>query len=585
MVHPIPIRCCSHRTSKNAISSVQQTSTAQSELSVATYNSGLLPFKFNPGLADLLFPLITTPYPFTRFTETRRRKDRTDQKESFVVESAPVFLAHASSYVGPLPRLSVDNISLFYGIVPHVEKNKKLLCTTIVPSSTFSPLSIFIGGSRGPSEIYFSSCNEISGTRAVQVTLEAAFNVDLGSTHAAHAAVDSRTLGLIINHSYGLYKRLFNDTITILHLTWTVTIPSEPQALTTGAHSETDRVGPLTGFDMESIQLNRIYDFKGYHSSHRGTVVIPLLASEAAEPKDMLRYAVIFESVILEVYLCYREREFARSCGLSPYMFHLKSTRKMKDRMPVEKQLALGYSTGSGQPCTETWDLLTPALSALRRQAIDGETLRRWEQHIDRFLSPEEDPEIRELLKLQPFKDMEDFRNALDKISAKDHRKMVAFIRLSLRHLAELESLDRRHLSTCIGFCPPDDVDSLPNLPAPPRNVAIHNIINASKSFAEQIKSRLHTLQFSDLPIQDVVHLLHVLNSHSDLHPTLTTLNFCRIRESGDSESEELIGSIKSTLKRHSIICLHFDRRRSLLQESELQDAVKNSRKAWIRCA
>ncbi|KAF9259901.1 hypothetical protein L218DRAFT_630141 [Marasmius fiardii PR-910] len=180
---------------------------------------------------------------------------------------------------------------------------------------------------------------------------------------------------------------------------------------------------------------------------------------------------------------------------------------------------------------------------------------------------------------------MEDLRNAFDKISAKDHCKMVAFIRLSLRHLAELESLDRRHLSTCIGLCPPDDVDSLPNLPAPPRNVAIHNIINASKSFAEQIKSRLHTLQFSDLPIQDVVHLLHVLNSHSDLHPTLTTLNFCRIRESGDSESEELIGSIKSTLKRHSIICLHFDRRRSLLQESELQDAVKNSRKAWMRRA
>ncbi|KAF9259898.1 hypothetical protein L218DRAFT_1079653 [Marasmius fiardii PR-910] len=375
-------------------------------------------------------------------------------------------------------------------------KYKKLLCTTILPNSTFSPLSIFIGEGTGPS-IYLSSCHEIPGTRAVQVTLETRSNDHSGPVHATHGALDLRTLHLIEKHSRELFNRLFNVTVPKLDLTWIITIQSNSPANT---YTQLPNVS-LTVADREYIQLSQIDDFKGDCCNRRDTMVIPSLPSAAVEPKVILQYAMIFESAVLEAYLLCKEHEFAESHCLCrcPHMFRhviFEGTRRIKDRISAERQRALGVSTASGESCAEMWDLLTSALCALRQQGINSETLRGWKNIIHKLINAGEGPKIRDLLELQPFKDIEGLWSILESesISVEEHRNLMDFIRLSL-HRLEAEAQSRR--LDCLALRSSDFSLFSPNLPAPPRpprNVVVCKAThNASKMWLTSFESFIHS--------------------------------------------------------------------------------------------
>ncbi|KAK1227986.1 hypothetical protein PQX77_008988 [Marasmius sp. AFHP31] len=95
----------------------------------------------NPPIS--FFPLITTSQHLSRLISSISYAGawEKENKEKFIVEIADDFLAAATAYVGPLPRLDVEaleGILLYFGIVPDVNESceRKLLCMTICRSDS-----------------------------------------------------------------------------------------------------------------------------------------------------------------------------------------------------------------------------------------------------------------------------------------------------------------------------------------------------------------------------------------------------------------------------------------------------------------
>ncbi|KAG7096436.1 hypothetical protein E1B28_003873 [Marasmius oreades] len=596
---PIPFLSKSTTCTINGLPPLRQLPTTQSDLSSPSYDS--------EPLTDFLFPLISTPHHLTRLTSASGHEDPVrrwgkGQRETFIVESAAEFLTHASSYVGPLCRLSIENISLYYGIIPGHGPDasiRKLLCTTILPRSTVSPLSIFMDGNVRPSAIHSSSCGDLPGTKAVQVTLQSEFD-----DSDTHPLVDTRTFNRIVKHSYDLFNRLFNDTCPTLDLSWTVSIPSgrRPEIHPDFQAPRCQTQIPLTAFDKDYIQLSQMCEFKGEHSFYRGIMTVPVLTSDseaagsssAADNIQLVQYAAMFESAILEVQLCCKVHEFARSRGLSRVMSrHLifEWTRRMENRILGEKRVferrAMGLSTGStsGHPYGEMWDSLA---SVLRVLPFKGPMVEKWNEHIHDFINVEEGPDIQELFILKPFTDMDHLRNTLLRVFVEpdtnnfteDYRSMVTFVRSSLLRLNNFQSSE---LFKPVDLCGPDSANFLP-----PNMTIRKDTHGISKAFADQIHT-VHTLQISGLRMQGVLHLLHILSdSHLESLTTLTTLSFSHIRDLFVRDvNETVVRLISSILAKHNILCLVFDRCRSLprMVLESLQETIQVNRREWMRRA
>ncbi|KAG7096444.1 hypothetical protein E1B28_003880 [Marasmius oreades] len=540
---------------------------------------------------DTLFPLITTPHHLSQLSSCSLHDRpmggyRTDQREGFIIESAGNFLATATTYVGPLRHLQVENISLFYSIVPyvnHADEAIKFLCTTALHSGSNASISIFTGGSKIPHAVYSSHCDELHGTRALQVTLEN----DITNHPDSIDILDTRTFNLIVDHSYNLFSQLLGGkAFPKLELLWTVTFPSHP------APNYPEITVPLTKFDEQYIRLCQTYDLKGDYCSRRGTRIIRVFSDPPAGSLQhalLAEYGVIMESTVLEMYLCCIEHDFTQVWGLPSVISRrliLEWIRKMQVRIDVERRQCASRFSDEPTEILETWDSLALELRALRLPDSLA-VLQKWRKPLKAWLTMENIADAEELFELRPLSKLRHLKNALLPVFQTRiygiYDRMVAFLRPTLVFLDQLVHNDSNSPSLFDRVDVPGSADL-----SPPHTVV--NIRKASEDELSALAAQTHlfrTLQFRTVSHSGLQALLTVLDSNPQPPTALTTLNFRDIQYSFGRLDDAVVKLISSILtKNDNLICLVFDNCHvDDATLDHLRETIKNNREQWVRRA
>ncbi|KAL0056792.1 hypothetical protein AAF712_016597 [Marasmius tenuissimus] len=417
----------------------------------------------DPDISDLRlspFPLITSPQFLSQFTMTAMFAGtwRQDEKDSLIVENIEEFLAAATPYIGPLRRLELEelkDILLYCGIVPNGDR--KLLCMTACRNdSRWASVTIFVDGGT-PYATYISRSRDLPGTRALRVTLENEVQSD------SVAVVDQRTLDLLIDYSYRLFSRLcsVDTSINQLPLSWTITLPPLP-------NSENMRQSILlTEQDKAYIRTRQIQNLKGDYCMMRGDLLLGVfpLNWTAKWHDEMVEWALLLESAVMEAYLCILDHQFVQSTSLSPThsrRIALEWVRSMEDRILSEKEgcrrrrraadptLFFRYET--------TYDLLVRELRSLRQLPIGSTVLESWKGLIATIMDqPNELPAIPRLFKLPPIQRLENLSHFLLPRFAMDspcesnvptwmYHNMIASLRSSLYRLRDARASSFRDI-------------------------------------------------------------------------------------------------------------------------------------------
>ncbi|KAJ8092983.1 hypothetical protein PM082_011303 [Marasmius tenuissimus] len=507
------------------------------------------------------FPLITTPRLLSQLTTPYKfaLAWHKDEKDSFIVENADDFFATAAPYIGPLPRLEMEELKgilLYYSIIPDVNATceRKLLCMTICRTeSKWASISVFIDGDSSYT-VFTSHSQDVPGTRALRVVLENKAQLE------SITIIDRQTLDLLTDHSFRLFSRLCavdNPVNNQLALSWNVTLPSSPHPGIIG------KAVPLTKADKDYIRMRQMNDTKGDYTEQRGNLLLGVFRTVQAT-----EWGLILESAVMEVYLCILEHRFVRPISPSPNHFRrlaLEWIQGMEDRIALEK--ATCHRRWGNRPDQSaalfnyetTYDVLVQELRSLRQATSDSIALRSWEKTIAIIMDhPKRSPAISELFELPLLKSLGYARKGLLPLFTVDgqadvptpvYHNMVGFLRSSLCRLRDAKgsSLD-------------DRIDPYgPGSPefSPPYTQIRQYSEGTSKSLSLQIESVRFLQIYSHSHVNsnrfalDVLHLLHSfppLLSLTSVLPNNLLLN---------NETRQLIVSI---LQRHrGIIYLLFD--------------------------
>ncbi|KAJ8092798.1 hypothetical protein PM082_023627 [Marasmius tenuissimus] len=334
---------------------------------------------------DHIFPLITSPHPLRLLTERLSSfiiGQDTQWRQSFVAHYVEDFLTGVSPYVGPLGRIEIDGSSIYYAILADVshESSRKLLCATAVPrGARWNSLTFLVGGGKHQHTIFASRTRQLPGTNALEVAFVEEFEGE------STGFLDSRAINLIIDYSNTLFHRLVAppDMDSNLHLSWSLAFFDAPSP------SLTETLAPLSYLDSEYMRIGQICDLKGDCClSKSGRLIgdtIPDVGS--SEDRSIYKeYALIFESAILETYLCITEHRFVKRAGLSDTLSHhlgLQWIQKMEARLSAEQLASHERISSFGGPILhgyrEIWETLSSEMRLLRLLPANSPELERWE--------------------------------------------------------------------------------------------------------------------------------------------------------------------------------------------------------------
>ncbi|KAL0068386.1 hypothetical protein AAF712_004464 [Marasmius tenuissimus] len=494
------------------------------------------------------FPLITTSRRLSRLISPINHTAgyEKENKETFVAESVHDFLSATTPHVGPLPRLTVEeleDILLYYAIVPDLDQSceRKLLCMTICRSdSKWTSISVFINGDNSHT-VFTSHSQDVPGTRALQVTLDT--EVELHST----AVTDPRTLDLLLDYSFRLFSQLCTfDTNSgnQLALSWNITLPSSlrPGTLKTSI--------ALTETDRDYLQRRQIYDLKSDYCLQRGGFLPGVFWNDTDR-----EWVLMMETAIMEVYLCILEHHFVQSISLSPSNLRplaLEWIRGMEDRISLEREARRRNWTDAHATFEyeATYDVLVRELRSLRRLHSDSVIIRRWGEIMDR---PDQSLSVSDLFALPPLHNLEKLRKGLFPIFTVNgqadvptpvYHKMIALLRSSLFRLSNMKASSLY-----------DRIDPWgPGSPefSPPYT----QIRQLSEANLSALSLQIDSVQIIEyFPWSSNVHdLLRLLDSLPP-SPSLTSLLF-----SNTSFNNEDLSLIPSIVQRHrKIMCVAFD--------------------------
>ncbi|KAL0068385.1 hypothetical protein AAF712_004463 [Marasmius tenuissimus] len=494
------------------------------------------------------FPLITTPHYLSQLTSPINHTAgwEKENKQTFVAESVHDFLAAATPAVGPLPRLTVEeleDILLYYAIVPDLDESceRKLLCMTICRSdSRWTSISIFIDGDKSHA-VFTSRSQDLPGTRALQVTLDAEVELD------SIAVIDRGILDLLLDYSFRLFSRLCTsdtDSGNQLAMSWNITLPSSlrPGNLKTSI--------ALTETDRHYLQMRQIYDLKSDYCLQRGTSLPGVFQTDAGR-----EWGLCLESAVMEIYLCFCEHRFLRFISPSSTHFHplaLEWIRGMEDRISLEREVRRRNWREAHAifQYEATYDALVRELRSLRQLHSNSIIIRRWGEIMDH---PNQLPSVSDLFALPPLRNLEKLKSALFPIFTVNgqadvptpvYHKMVTFLRSSLSRLSDIKAPS---LS--------DRID--PSGPGSPEfSPPYTRVRQLSEANLSAISLQIDSVQILEyFPWSSNVHdLLRLLDSLPP-SPSLTSLLF-----SNTSFSNEDLSLIPSIVQRHrKIMCVAFD--------------------------
>ncbi|KAL0068374.1 hypothetical protein AAF712_004452 [Marasmius tenuissimus] len=507
------------------------------------------------------FPLITTPRVLSLFTKPAKFTSgwRRYKKDSFIVEHIEDFLAAATPYMGPLRRLEMEELKgilLCCGIVPDGER--RLLCVTACRTdSQPASISIFIDGNTPLYAMYTSHSRDVPGTRALRVTLED--EVQLGSVDTI---IDRRTLDSLVDYSSRLFGRLCmtDSDLVNVPLLWTVTLPSLPSS------QKVHKQVPLTELDKAYIYTRQIQELKSDYCVLRGNMLIGVFPLNETEKwnDEMLEWAALLESTVMEVYLCICERRLVRPMALSSAhsrRLALERESSMEDRILLEKELCR-RRRADVDPKTlfqyeSTYDLLVRELRSLRQLPIGSPVLEDWERLIDTIMDqPHRLPAVSALLGLPPLQSLGNLTSSFLPLFASSRRSdfstsgypnMIALLRSSLYRLRDAKASS---------FHDPIDPWGPESPEFKPPYTRVHEV---SESASKALLGLVDEVQIIEInyayarqkPLLKALHLLDTLPSSQ----SLATVKF-----SNSWFSAEATHLVVSVLQRQpGIICLAFE--------------------------
>ncbi|KAK1230758.1 hypothetical protein PQX77_006143, partial [Marasmius sp. AFHP31] len=522
------------------------------------------------------FPLITTPRSLSQLTSPIDYAGylQKEHKGSFIAANADNFLATATAYVGPLPRLEAEelkDILLYYAIVPDVNGacERKLLCMTACRNdSQWASVSVFIDGDMSYTA-FTSHSQDFPGTRALKVALEDEVQLDSVET------IDHQTLNLLVEYSF----RLFNRLCTVeksgdqLHLSWNLALPSSLHPAKIGKSI------PLTKSDKDYIRTRQIHDLKSDYCIQRGNLLLGVFSTE-----EEVEWGLILESAIMEVYLCLLERSFVQPISPSPTHFRplvLEWVRGMEDRISLDKESCRRRWSDPTDVHTlfmyeATYDVLVRELRSLRQAPTGSITIRRWREIIGTITDhPDRLPAVSEIFELPLLKSLEYLSDELLSLFTVRGRRdnptpvycnMVAYLRSSLSRLRDTQasSLYSRidpHGPGSPEFCPP-----------------YTQIRQVSEEISRALFLQSGSVQFLEINFWDRGEVLAALRLLDSLPPSLSLTSVYFYEESFDNEALQFLTSILQ--RRRRITCLLLDRC-GPVDRTHLDKSIAANRQKW----
>ncbi|KAL0569334.1 hypothetical protein V5O48_012630 [Marasmius crinis-equi] len=527
-----------------------------------------------------IFPHITTPYTLQQLTPHGQEFAHWEkaEAESFIVESADHFLAAASLYRGPLPRLELDNTLLFIGIVPdwHGDHGIKLLCVNACrEDSKTSSISFFLRRSEraiGLFATYSSRSEAIPSTVAVRVILEDEVTGEPESV----AYMDSQTRNRIIEYSFLIFERLFNHTPRgIRRLSWTITFPTIRRQ---EQHGGNGMDVLCTKSDEEYMRLRQRYDLKGDWCLGRGNMLIGVFRAFSSPLTEL---GLVFDSTVMEISICLEEHRFIKSTNLSPAVHHLirlEGVRTMEERIRLESESRsrrLDSITALG--LEQTWEFLLRELRSFRHMPFDSQVLSDWENHITR-IGLGDIPTVADLFEHRPFNTqlphglgiqlLPSFQETDNGNSTPIFLNMVSYLRSSLSRLGHEATMG----IPLPGRIPPCDSAS-PEFVPPYRCVA-----SDALSVLDALGHRLEDVRLLELRGLERFAALNVLDRLVALppSPSLTTM----VIQNVFPQSHELPQRVSSAIKQQKMICVAFAGCIGL-HSNLFKDVIDNNRWEW----
>ncbi|KAL0068378.1 hypothetical protein AAF712_004456 [Marasmius tenuissimus] len=529
-----------------------------------------------PGPSIPRFPLITTPQSLSHLTSPIDYAGylQKEHKESFIAANADDFLASATAYVGPLPRLGAEefkDILLYYAIVPDVNGTceRKLLCMTACRNdSQWASVSVFIDGDMSYTA-FTSHSQDFPGTRALKVALENEVQLDSVET------IDHQTLNLLVEYSFRLFSRLctVEKSGDQLPLSWNVTLPSSLHPAKIGKSI------PLTESDKEYIRTRQIHDLKSDYCIQRGNLLLGVFSTE-----EEVEWGLILESAVMEVYLCILERSFVQPISPSPTYFRplvLEWVRGMEDRISLDKESCRRRWSGPTDVHAlfmyeATYDVLLRELRSLRQAPTGSTTIRRWREIIAIITDrPDQLPPVSELFELPLLKSLEYLSDELLSLFTVKGRtdiptpvycNMIAYLRSSLSRLRDTQasSLYNRidpHGPGSPEFCPP-----------------YTQIRQVSEQISRSLSLQSDSVQFLEINFWDRGQVLAALRLLDSLPPSLSLTSVYFYEESFDNQALQLLTSILQ--RRRRILCLLLDDCGSV-DRTNLDQSIAANRRKW----
>ena len=257
-------------------------------------------------------PLITTPYPLCELKDSYR-------KPSFIICSENNFLATAARYTGPLQRFVSSTVSLFYSLVP--DGQSKLLLTTILDLHTRTTRTFYVD-STGDPRVFSSTWKLDPRSNAMRVTL--------GSRRNETPDDDFKQ---VVDHSKHIASRLCEngriERIGALDLQWTASSSSTKSDLSIS------RIAMNADEETYTEVGNLFINKSGFCDSRRDWIRDYMNKWEASwnptewtELGQGIEVLYILESVILETYLCSKDRTLAQKLA--------KTDRELAHRLSAE---------------------------------------------------------------------------------------------------------------------------------------------------------------------------------------------------------------------------------------------------------
>ncbi|KAK1235835.1 hypothetical protein PQX77_000925 [Marasmius sp. AFHP31] len=528
-------------------------------------------------------------------------------RDSFVAHSLEHFLVATSPYIGSLERIEVEDFSIYCAVVARASQNhiRKLLCVTIVPRGAAWDAHSFLvdGQTNGSCRGAFSShTRPLPGTHALEVTFYGRLD------EIEKISLDNEVLNPVIEYSNILLRRLVakRSTSPPLPVLWSLTFPRTSSIDVNSVEKvelryEIEEAGPpseISPADKIYMRIGQLCDLKGDRCIDRGDLLGGLtftIVPPAGLLHDLfIEYAVIFDSVIQEVYLCVMEQRFVKHAAFPKTLSHclaLQWIQKMEARLLAEQGRAVLRLRGripipTIEQIGATWDSLSSELRSLRLLPAGDVTLQRWEDTFDEIHS-DNFPSVERLFKQRPFTSphvkhefdtnlLPFFTNksspeqpspnqSSPDQSSPDYLELFRSVKSSLKYLHSMKQpgLFRR-------------ID--PRGPGSPEFSAPYTFIDSPRS-AEALGTEIESRKF--LALRKTDSACKFLSSDTSPAPlALTTIIHCNLRSTVETTS-----NLRKLLEKHrNITSVFYDHCVDVAGQAEgekVQCALEFNRQAW----